>query len=287
MNNEIEKRLGLCLFFCRLSIFIVFLVWTINKFARPEHGVGIMKNFYLIPGLTEALIVAFAVFELIVCLLFVSGYFKRLTGGFFMILAFFSIFTPRALNGMKNGILDGWHTIMFWSALCLLACTIIVYVMREFDTRFTLADKNKLNNKPITNVEPLAWCLLFCRIAVFIVFALWTYQKFVRPEASLEIFSTYYWISGVPHSFVLIFAVIELVMVTLLILGLYKQIVRGFFVFLSLLSVSVPGVLKGYYVAVVDHPHPTILFFTGFCVLACCFAIYSLRDYDSKFSLGR
>lgn len=285
MNNDLEKRLGLCLFFCRVGVFIVFLVWTLNKFIRPEHGVGIMKNFYLMPGFVEPLIVAFGVFELIMCLLFLAGYFKRFTAGFFMVLAFFSIFTPRALNGMKNGIFDGWHTIMFWSAFCLFACSIIVYVLREYDTRFTLADKNKAVNSSLDNKEPLAWCLFFCRFAVFLVFAVWTYDKFARPEHGVEILSTYYWISGIPQTLVLIFGVIELVMVIFLITGLYKKMARGFFLFLSILAVSVPGVLKGYYVAIVDHSHPTILFFTGFCVLACSFTICYLRDYDTKFSI--
>lgn len=141
MNSDLQNRLGLCLFFCRVSVFIVFMVWTLNKFIRPEHGVGIMQNFYLMPGLTEALILAFAVFELIMCLLFVTGYLKRISRGFFVFLSFMSIFTPRALNGMKNGILDGWHTIMFFSAFCLLACAVFVYVFREQDTLFSLADK--------------------------------------------------------------------------------------------------------------------------------------------------
>ncbi len=141
MNSDLEKRLGLCLFFCRVGVFIVFLAWTLDKLIRPEHGVGIMKNFYLIPGLSETLILLFGVFELVMCLLFVFGFYKYLTRAFFLFLSVMSICTPRALNGMRNGIFEGWHTIMFFSAFCLLACAIIVFVFRQYDTRFSLADR--------------------------------------------------------------------------------------------------------------------------------------------------
>jgi hypothetical protein len=140
MNDDLEKRLGLCLFFCRVGVFMVFLAWTLDKLIRPEHGVGIMKNFYLIPGLSETLILLFGIFELVMCLLFVLGFYKYLTRGFFLFLSVMSICTPRALNGMRNGILEGWHTILFFSAFCLLACAIIVFVFRQYDTRFSLAD---------------------------------------------------------------------------------------------------------------------------------------------------
>ena len=146
MNQDLAQRLGLCLFFCRVGIFIVFLAWTLDKLIRPEHGVGIMRNFYLIPGISETLILLFGIFELVMCLLFLTGFYKTVTRGFFLFLSVMSIFTPRALNGMKNGILDGWHTIMFFSAFCLLACAIIVFVFREYDTRFSLADKLKAKN---------------------------------------------------------------------------------------------------------------------------------------------
>ena len=143
MSADLRIRLQRCLFFCRVAVFIVFMVWTLNKLLRPEHGVGIMRNFYLIPGLSEALILAFAVFELVMCFLFVMGYYKRFTRGFFLFLAFMSFATPRAVNGMKNGILDGWHTIMFFSAFCLFACALIGYIFRDEDTWFSLADSRR------------------------------------------------------------------------------------------------------------------------------------------------
>jgi hypothetical protein len=144
-----------------------------------------------------------------------------------------------------------------------------------------------MNDNNIEIEKKLGWCLFFCRVAVFIVFAVWVYDKFARPEHGVEMMSTYYWISGVPEIMVTLFGVLELVLIVMLVLGLYKRVARGFFLFLSALAISVPEVLEGYFTAIFHEAHPTILFFTGFCVFACCFAIYYLRDYDTKFSLSR
>jgi len=31
-------------------VFLVFLVWTIDKFVRPSHAVGVFENFYGLVG---------------------------------------------------------------------------------------------------------------------------------------------------------------------------------------------------------------------------------------------
>ncbi len=135
--------------------------------------------------------------------------------------------------------------------------------------------------------ERLGWCLFICRLAVFIIFSVWGYDKLVRPDHGVNMMANYYFVSGVPEALITWFGVAEIVLALLVLLGLFKGLVRGLFLFLSILAVSVPEVLKGYVTAIVEVPHPTILFFTGFCLLACSFAIFFLRDQDTKFSLGR
>lgn len=139
-------------------------------------------------------------------------------------------------------------------------------------------------NKSIEN--RLAWCLLFCRIAVFIVFMVWVWNKLARPEHGVHMASTYFMLPALPEMAIFIFGLVELVLVFMLLLGFCKRITRGIFVFISLLSVIMPEVVRGYIAALVEQPHPTILFFTGFCVLACSFSIYYLREYDTKWSLA-
>jgi len=46
-----ESRLGLPLFTLRLGVFIVMLMWTLDKFVNPAHSAAVYENFYLIGGL--------------------------------------------------------------------------------------------------------------------------------------------------------------------------------------------------------------------------------------------
>lgn len=130
--------------------------------------------------------------------------------------------------------------------------------------------------------------LLFCRISVFIVFAIWTYDKIVRPEHGIHMLKKFYHFpAGLAESVNMTFGLIELVLCVLLILGLYTRIVRGIFLFLATLAISMPMVIYGYYKAIFVEAHPTILYFTGFCLFACAFTIYYLRDYDTLYSLAK
>jgi hypothetical protein len=139
-DNALESRLRLCLFFCRLGVFIVFLIWTYNKLIRPEYGVYIMSEYYLIPNVPEILILIFGGFELIMCLLFVLGFYKRLTRGFFLFLSVLAISSPEVIRGYFTAILVEAHpTILFFTGLCLFACSFMVYYLRDYDTRFSLA----------------------------------------------------------------------------------------------------------------------------------------------------
>lgn len=143
-DPNFRKTLGLALFFCRLAVFIVFMVWVYSKIEWPERGVTRMRTFWLIPGFPSWGVLAFAWAELVICFVFLFGFFKRLTAGFFVILGIAAVFTPRAMGGMQRAIMeDSWHTILYYPGFCLLFCAIILYLLREHDTRFTLNPKDK------------------------------------------------------------------------------------------------------------------------------------------------
>jgi hypothetical protein len=39
----------------RLGIFVVMLMWTLDKFVNPAHSMAVFERFYPIPGLNETL----------------------------------------------------------------------------------------------------------------------------------------------------------------------------------------------------------------------------------------
>ncbi len=47
-----ERKLSLSLLVLRLSVFVVMLVWSVDKFVRPEHAAAVFERFYLIDNLT-------------------------------------------------------------------------------------------------------------------------------------------------------------------------------------------------------------------------------------------
>jgi len=133
------KRLGLALFFCRLAVFIVYMVWVRSKLGWPEQGVVRMESFWLMPNFPIWGVHAFSWAELVICFVFLLGFFKRWTAALFVFLGVMAVATPRALGGMERVFVgDTWHTILHACGYTLLICAIVVYLLRDFDTRFTL-----------------------------------------------------------------------------------------------------------------------------------------------------
>ena len=47
-------RVRLPLFLLRAGVFIVMLMWTLDKFIHPGHAAGVFKKFYSIGGISPA-----------------------------------------------------------------------------------------------------------------------------------------------------------------------------------------------------------------------------------------
>ena len=80
MNNA-QSRIPLALLTLRLSVFLVMLMWTLDKFVNPGHAAAVYENFYGIGNLGEAIFYLIGIAELVLILGFVIGYKKRLTYG--------------------------------------------------------------------------------------------------------------------------------------------------------------------------------------------------------------
>ncbi len=62
----------------RLSVFLVMLMWTIDKFARPEHASSIYQDFYAIGGLSAGVIYLIGLIELAILIGFVLWFSQAL-----------------------------------------------------------------------------------------------------------------------------------------------------------------------------------------------------------------
>lgn len=127
-----ESRLQMPLFLLRIGVFIVMFMWTIDKFVNPEHAAAVYENFYFIGGLGATTFLVIGLIELVVIVGFLLGVKKIITYG--LVLALHAVST---LSSWEQ-YLD-FDSLLFFAAWPMLAACYALFVLRDLDTRFTLA----------------------------------------------------------------------------------------------------------------------------------------------------
>ncbi|MDQ6656030.1 MAG: hypothetical protein M3Y80_09485 [Verrucomicrobiota bacterium] len=127
-------RISTVLLVLRLSVFAVMLMWTIDKFVRPEHAVSIFDHFYFIKGVGATIVYALAVAELLLLAAFVAGLARRITYGLVLLLHGLSTFLSygQYLHPFEKA------NILFFAAWPMLAACFALYYLRDLDTRWTV-----------------------------------------------------------------------------------------------------------------------------------------------------
>ena len=128
--KEQDKRLEMSLLFLRLTVFLVMLMWTIDKFANPGHAAKVFEKFYYIAGLESAVLYVIGGMEIIILLLFLAGYKKKYTYG--AVLLFHTVST---LSSFKQYLapFDG-PNLLFFAAWPMLAACVALFLLRDHDT---------------------------------------------------------------------------------------------------------------------------------------------------------
>jgi len=130
-----DKRISLVLLLLRLSVFLVMLMWTIDKFVRPEHAAGVYESFYAIGGLGTAVFYLIGLIELAVLAGFLLGYQKRWTYG--AVLLFHAVSTLSSFGQYFTPFQD--VNLLFYAAWPMLAACFALYYLRDLDTRWIIA----------------------------------------------------------------------------------------------------------------------------------------------------
>src|SRR5207245_11520259 len=76
-----HNRVGVALLVLRVTVFLVMLIWTIDKFVEPQHASKIMEHFYFIKGVGSSMIYVIGAIELGVLVAFVVGFAKQWSYG--------------------------------------------------------------------------------------------------------------------------------------------------------------------------------------------------------------
>ncbi|MFW6039423.1 MAG: hypothetical protein ACOC9P_02995, partial [bacterium] len=88
-----ESRLRTSLLLLRLGVFIVMVMWTLDKFVNPGHAAAVAENFYMFPGLGPAVLALIGAVQLVVVLTFVAGFLKRISYGLVLLMHAVSTFS--------------------------------------------------------------------------------------------------------------------------------------------------------------------------------------------------
>src|SRR5919204_2322883 len=81
-----DRRLALSLVLLRIGVFIVMLMWTLDKFVQPEHSAKVFKGFYGIDALSSTTMYLIGAIELVIIVGFVAGFMKRWTYSIVLVL---------------------------------------------------------------------------------------------------------------------------------------------------------------------------------------------------------
>jgi hypothetical protein len=132
-----QNRLPRVLLALRLSVFLVMLMWTIDKLIRPEHAGAVFEHFYSLSGFGRAAFLALGLAELLLLLAFVAGAWKRVSYG--LVLLLHAISTASSYRQYLAPF-EGTN-LLFFAAWPMLAAAWGLYLLRDEDTLGTLAGR--------------------------------------------------------------------------------------------------------------------------------------------------
>jgi putative oxidoreductase len=132
--NDDRNHVSVALLVLRLTVFLVMLVWTIDKFVRPEHAISVYQHFYFLPGFASVIIYGIGIAELVLLLGFVFGFAPRLTYGLVLLLHAVSTFSSfRQYFHPYEG-----PNILFFAAWPMLGACFALYYLRDLDTLWSI-----------------------------------------------------------------------------------------------------------------------------------------------------
>jgi putative oxidoreductase len=130
MNSLNDRnRIGVALLVLRVTVFVVMLIWTIDKFVRPDHAASVYEHFYFLHGVDRAIIYAIGVAELVLLIGFVIGFAPWLTYG--LVLPLHAVSTLSTFRQYLHPF-EG-PNILFFAAWPMLGACFTLYYLRDLD----------------------------------------------------------------------------------------------------------------------------------------------------------
>ena len=129
-----RDRVPLALFTLRISIFVVMLMWTLDKLIDPDHAALVFEKFYQISGFEQVYFYIIGIAELALLLAFLVGYKKTISYG--LVFIFHAISTLSSYNQYLDPYT--YPNLLFFAAWPMLAACFTLYYLREYDTKLVV-----------------------------------------------------------------------------------------------------------------------------------------------------
>jgi len=132
INSNVQNRLQWSLLSLRLGVFIVMIMWTLDKLINPGHSAKIFEKFYGISTSSDLVPYVLGAIQLILMLAFVAGIKKRITYGI--------VFVMHGISTLSsfNQYFDAFNNLLFFTAWPMWAACFTLYLLRDQDVRFTV-----------------------------------------------------------------------------------------------------------------------------------------------------
>jgi len=125
-----------------------------------------------------------------------------------------------------------------------------------------------------TNLQSkLPLSLLLMRIGIFVVFLFWGLDKILVPEHAVKVMSGFYGIDMSVNAMIAL-GVAQMGFLLAFLLGMWKKFTYG-----AILVLHAGSTLSSF--AKYIDPFNNLLFFAAWPMLAACYALYVMRDYDT------
>jgi hypothetical protein len=123
--------------------------------------------------------------------------------------------------------------------------------------------------------------LLLLRLGVFLLMFMWTIDKFIQPQHATAVYEKFYFIEGLGAISSYLIGTVEVAILIGFLIGFQKRFTYG--AVLLFHAVSTFSAFRQY---LDPFTGPHLLFFAAWPTLAACFALYYLRDLDTRWVLG-
>lgn len=128
--------------------------------------------------------------------------------------------------------------------------------------------------------ERIRRALLLLRLSVFLVMLMWTFDKLLNPAHTAQVYTYFYRVGGLGSRVSYAIGAAELLLIVAFVAGFQKRFTYG--AVLVLHAISTLAAFRQYL-----DPLSNLLFFAAWPMLAACFTLYTLRDLDTRWVVGR